>query len=103
MVNESANFYGRLLLLLMFITWIGIFTTEPATTGFAVKETDFSEFAVDIFESEKMICADGSFYQECSTLIKGKFCHLGKLVDYCELCGCDPGEICSDRKCVRVE
>ena len=104
MANVSGNFYGVLLLVLMVVTLIGLSTAKPSTTGFAVKDvSDFSEFAVEIFDSEQQVCADGSFFQECSTLIKGKFCHLGKLTDYCELCGCEAGEVCSNRECVRGE
>ena len=32
MVNQSSNFYGALLLLLLAVTMISIFTTEPQTT-----------------------------------------------------------------------
>ena len=104
MVNVSGNFYGTLLLLLMAVTFIGLYTTEPSVTGFVVKEqSDFSEFAIELYDNEQHLCADGSYYQECSSLLKGKFCHLGKLTDYCELCGCDAGEVCLDRKCVKVD
>ena len=101
MVNQTANYYGALLLVLIAAVWVGIFTSEPSITGFAVKEIEFSEFDVKLYGDEQQVCADGSFYQECSSLIKGKFCHLGKLTDYCELCGCDDDEICSNRKCVK--
>ena len=103
MANVSGNFYGALLILMMFVTFVGLYTTEPSATGFAVRETVFSEFDVELYDNEQHLCADGSYYQECSSLLKGKFCHLGKLVDYCELCGCDAGEVCQNRECVRVE
>lgn len=101
MVNQTANYYGALLLVLVAVVWVGIFTSEPSITGFVVKETEFSEFDVEINTNEQRKCADGSFYQECSSLIKPKFCLNGKLTDYCELCGCDAGELCSNRKCVK--
>lgn len=103
MVNKSGNFYGALLLLLMLVIFIALYATGPSATGFAVKEQSiFSEFAAELYDNEQHLCADGSYYQECSSLIKGKFCHLGKLTDYCELCGCDAGEACQNRKCVKV-
>jgi len=98
-VNDHGNFYALLYIGLMSVVVIGLYTSEPSTTGFAVLEDDFSEFDIDLADNEQNICADGSYYQECSSLIKGKFCHLGKLTDYCELCGCYEGEVCSDRKC----
>ena len=104
MFRESGNYYCLLLLVLMGITFAGLYAAEPSTTGYSIRDiSDFSEFAVEVFDNERQVCADGSFFQECSTLIKGKFCHLGKLTDYCELCGCEAGEVCSNRKCVKVE
>ena len=39
MVNETANYYGALLLLLAFVIVLGLFAGNPSITGFAVKET----------------------------------------------------------------
>ena len=105
MVNESANFYGIMLLLLMFITLIGIFISEPPTSAFVVKEVkeESSFFEVKTFPGDPRLCADGSLNGECSSLIKPKFCLYGTLADYCELCGCDAGEVCQNRECVKVE
>ena len=101
MANENANYYGMLLLILLVVTLVGLYTAEPSTTGFAVKETqpDYSVF--DVEANEQGTCADGSLYGECSSLIKPKFCLNGRLADYCELCGCDSGKVCSNRECVR--
>ena len=44
-------------------------------------------------------CSDGSLYGECA-VIKPKYCQNGKLVDNCELCGCDEGT-CSNGKCLK--
>ncbi|MBI2651737.1 hypothetical protein HYX01_04660 [Candidatus Woesearchaeota archaeon] len=104
MANKSGNFYGVMLIVLMVITLIGLFTAKPSTTGFTVKENyeySYSAFDVPIHEDEQGTCLDGSLYGECSTLIKPKFCVNGDLVDYCALCGCDEGNICSNNKCVK--
>lgn len=101
MANQSADYYGILLLLLLLVVIAGLLTGKPSTTGFAVKETqDNSFFDVNIIENDPRTCADGSLNGECSTSIKPKFCVYGDLFDYCELCGCDAGEVCSDRECV---
>jgi|TARA_Y100000310_G_scaffold338453_1_gene428135 hypothetical protein len=104
MANPNANYYGILLLVLAFVTVIGLFTGEPTITGLAVQEvqTD-SFFDVKIIENDPRTCADGSLNGECSSIIKPKFCLYGTLVDYCELCGCDAGEECVHRECVKVE
>ncbi|MFH0868231.1 MAG: hypothetical protein V1831_02875 [Candidatus Woesearchaeota archaeon] len=100
MVNQNANYYGVLLLIFMFVVVLGFLTGEPKTAGFAVKEKQ-SDYAVfDIEPNEQGTCADGSFYGECSSITKPKFCFNGDLVNYCELCGCDSGETCSNRECV---
>ena len=106
MSEQNANYYGVLLLLLASVTIIGLVTTEPAITGFVIeeiKQEGDSFFDVEIIENDQRTCADGSLNGECSSLIKPKFCLYGTLVDYCELCGCDRGEVCENRDCVRVE
>jgi len=100
MINDHGNFYALLYITVLSVAMIGLYTAEPSTTGFVVLEDDFSEFDVNIVFNENNVCADGSFYQECSSVIKGKYCHLGTLTDYCELCGCYEGEECINRKCV---
>jgi len=102
MVNESANFYGVLLLILIAVIWLGLLT-EPKTTGFVVRiveDTD-SFYDVKTFENDPRVCADGSLNGECSSLIKPKYCLYGTLVDYCELCGCGAGEVCRNHECSR--
>lgn len=109
MVNQSANFYGVLILLLGGVILVGLFTSgQQSATGFVVKDTVDAEkqaadsfFDVEVIENDPRTCADGSLNGECSSLIKPKFCLYGTLEDYCELCGCDNGEICSQRKCVK--
>ncbi len=111
MVNQSANYYGILLITLMAITILGLFTEKPSATGFAVKEVSQEEnseisqegdsfFDVEIIENDPRTCVDNSLNGECSAM-KPNFCLYGTLVDYCELCGCDAGEICKNRKCVK--
>jgi|TARA_B100001964_G_C14195690_1_gene583212 hypothetical protein len=99
MINENGNFFALLYVSLLSVVVFGLYSSEPSTTGFAVLESDFSEFDVDVADNGQSTCIDGSLYQECSSIIQGKFCQAGKLVDYCELCGCYAGEECSDRKC----
>ena len=48
-------------------------------------------------------CADGSFYGECSTGLKGSFCDEGSLIPNCNLCGCEESEICSNNRCVKQQ
>ena len=104
MVNLSSNYHGILLVWFMFIMMIGLFTVDPSITGFSVKEVkEYSQFDVEVYGNEYRTCADGSLYGECSSLIQPKFCLYGKLVDYCELCGCDAGKVCQNRECVGVE
>lgn len=103
MVNEPPGFYGRILIVLFVTVFVGLYTAEPSTTGYVVKETEQNFFDVRTFDGDTRACADGSLYGECSTLIKPKFCVYGTLVDYCELCGCEAGEVCQNRQCVRVE
>ncbi len=112
MVNESANYYGILLITLMAITILGLFTEKPSATGFVVQEANQegnseisqegdSFFDVEIIENDPRICVDNSRNGECSSIMKPNFCLYGTLVDYCELCGCEHGEICKNRKCVK--
>lgn len=105
MAGESANFFGRILIVLLLTTIFALGTQQKSPTGFAVKEVDVqnSFFDVRTFENDPRVCADGSLNGECSSLIKPKFCVYGALVDYCELCGCDAGEVCQNRECVKVE
>jgi len=100
MVNQHANYYGTLLLVLVVVLLVGIFT-EPQTTGLVVKEIEqeYHPLGEEIQITNQKTCADNSFYGECSTILKGKFCLNGNLVDYCELCGCDG--ICSNHECVK--
>ena len=51
---------------------------------------------------EKIIeeCVDGSSFGQCS-LEKPKYCQNGNLVDNCEMCGCNVGEICSESLCLK--
>ena len=57
--------------------------------------------AKKIFE-EKIIeeCADGSSFGQCS-LEKPKYCQDGTLIDNCEMCGCNVGELCSNSVCLK--
>ena len=103
MANQSADYYGILLLLLLLVVIAGLLTGKPSTTGFAVKETQTDYSIFDVGTNEQGTCADGSLYGECSSLIKPKFCLNGNLVDYCELCGCDSGEVCKNRECIKAE
>tara|TARA_Y100000310_G_C20697815_1_gene826976 strand:- start:1389 stop:1847 length:459 start_codon:yes stop_codon:yes gene_type:complete len=147
---KKANFHGILLLLLMFVVVIGLLTSNPQTTGFAVKEIQQYKDDIIVNENEEKSCigdipqgkcsstkplycndgnlvyncyecgcnkgqtcgeqgvcnklqkcVDGSFYEECSTLLNGKFCDEGELTNYCDLCGCREGYSCEDNKCRR--
>ena len=103
MVNQSSNFYGILLLFILTITIMGVFSDEPSATGFVVREVEDvnSFFDVETFDGDPRTCADGSLNGECSSIIKPKYCLYGTLTDYCELCGCDTGERCSNHECVK--
>lgn len=45
-------------------------------------------------------CVDGTNNNECSFFNKPKFCENGNLIDSCSECGCQPGRICKENKCV---
>lgn len=80
MADERANYYGVLLFFLMSFTLIGLFTSEPQTTGFAVKLTK---------------CFEGTSFGECS-IAKPRYCDNGALKPDCQRCGCIEGEFCQD-------
>lgn len=104
MAREGADFFGRILIVLLLTTIFALGTKQQTPTAFVVYEdAQNSFFDVKTFENDPRVCADGSLNGECSSLIKPKFCVYGALVDYCELCGCDAGEVCQDRECVKVE
>ncbi len=103
MANESASFYGRILIVLGVMVVAGLYNSENSArspTGFVVDEGGQSAFFdVKTFEGDTRTCADGSLYGECSTILKPGYCVYGELVDYCELCGCDSG-LCQNHECV---
>jgi len=104
MAREGADFFGRILIVLLLTTIFALGTEQKSPTAFAVYEDEpNSFFDVKTFENDPRVCADGSLNGECSSLIKPKFCVYGTLADYCELCGCDAGEVCQNRECIRVE
>lgn len=84
MADESANYYGALLLLLIFVVWIGIFT-ETQATGFAVKTNK---------------CFEGTNFGECSS-VQPKYCDNGAFKNDCGRCGCRADEVCQvDGSCL---
>ena len=86
MHNKRGNFYGILLLLLMFVTVLSLFTADPVATGFAVKTTK---------------CFEGTSSGECSP-VKPKYCDNGALKPDCERCGCREDEVCqNDGNCLQ--
>jgi hypothetical protein len=104
MRREGADFYGRALIVLFLATIFALGTQKPSYTGLVTAETEVNTFFdVKTFEGDPRTCADGALNGECSTLIKPKFCSYGTLVDHCELCGCDAGEICQNRECVSAD
>ena len=105
MARESSDFFGWILIALLLTTILALGTDQKSPTGFAIKEANAPNafFDVKTFENDPRVCADASLNGECSSLIKPKFCVYGALVDYCELCGCDAGEVCQNRECVRAE
>ena len=104
MAKEGADFFGRILIVLLLTTIFALGTKQQTPTAFAVYEdAPNSFFDVQTFENDPRVCADGSLNGECSSLIKPKFCVYGTLADYCELCGCDAGEICENRECIKAE
>ena len=104
MAKEGADFFGRILIVLLLTTIFALGTKQQTPTAFAVYEdAPNSFFDVQTFENDPRVCADGSLNGECSSLIKPKFCVYGTLADYCELCCCDAGEICENRECIKAE
>jgi len=104
MANEPASFYGRILIVIGVMVVAGLYTSGNSTnspSGFVVNEEGQNAFYdVQTFEGDTRTCADGSLYGECSSIIKPKYCVYGELVDYCELCGCDAGEVCENKQCI---
>ena len=85
MLAKRGNFYGIFVLALILITIIGIITSSPSPTGFAV-------------EGNK--CFDGTDSGQCSS-IKPKYCDNGALKSNCGRCGCSEDEVCqSDGSCL---
>src|SRR3989338_10457312 len=80
MLNKTGNFYGILVLILLFVTVLGLFTSKSLTTGFAVKST---------------ACFEGTAFGECSN-VKPKYCDNGALKPDCSKCGCNKNEFCHD-------
>ena len=56
--------------------------------------------AKKIFEKIIEECADGNSFGQCS-LEKPKYCQDGALINNCEMCGCNVGEICSESACLK--
>jgi hypothetical protein len=102
MVKEGADFFGRILIVLFVAILIGLASTESNITGYVVYEEESQNdfYDVKLIDGDTRKCADGSLYGECSSIIKPKYCVYGELVDYCGLCGCDAGEICSNNRCI---
>lgn len=67
-----------------------------------IKKEDVSGITKKKVSEEKIIeeCADGSRFGQCS-LEKPKYCQDGALIDNCEMCGCNVGEICSESACFK--
>ena len=85
MHNKRANFYGILVLALIIVAILGIVTTRPSPTGFAVDGNR---------------CFDGTDSGQCS-FIKPKYCDNGALKSDCGRCGCAEDEVCqSDGTCL---
>jgi len=67
-----------------------------------IKKEDAMDIIKKKASEEKIIeeCADGSSFGQCS-LEKPRYCQDGALVDNCEMCGCNAGEICSNSVCLK--
>ena len=97
MLNKRGNFFGILLAFLMFVSLAALFTSNPQTTGFVVKEAQ--QYKQDIVVSQNnnavQFCSDDTPDGKCSAT-KPLFCNNGNLYYDCYKCGCTAGETCSD-------
>lgn len=96
MLKRRGNFYGILLLLLMFVVVLGLFTSNPQTTGFVVKET--KQYKSDIVMSEikeKNDCVGNIPHVTCSNT-QPLYCDDGNLIYNCYECGCNEGQTCGE-------
>jgi len=84
MIKVDSNYYGRILIVIMVITLVGL-RIGPSPTGFAVKLDK---------------CIEGTALGECS-VVNPKYCDKGALKDNCHKCGCREGEVCQvDGSCL---
>lgn len=109
--NKKSNFYGILLSLLMFVSIIALFASEPKTTGFAVKEQDSTLIEKnnqnDIGDNEKnnfgSPCVGNIPHGSCSNT-RPLYCGNGILVYKCTVCGCNEDETCTEfGTCAKIE
>jgi len=92
-MNKRGNFYGVLLSLLMFVTLIALFTSEPEITGQVIKETQQEKTIALETTQEQQFCSGGIQHGSCSNT-KPLFCDNGNLVYNCYECGCNEGKTC---------
>lgn len=100
MLNKRGNFYGVLLALIMFVSLLALFTSEPKTTGFVVQETEQSKGDIVVNDNNiesniAEFCYDGTLNGKCSGT-KPLICDNGNLYYDCYKCGCNAGETCGD-------
>ena len=107
-INKKSNFYGLLLVLVMFVSVLALFTSNLETTGFVVKEIQqYKENIVVNDNNEKnaigISCIGNIPHNSCSNT-KPLYCDDGNLVYKCTECGCDESETCTEfGTCAKIE
>ena len=100
--NKKSNYYGLLLVLVMFVSVLALFTSNPETTGFVVREQDnLAEISnqnnIEINENNNIgnSCVGNIPHDSCSNT-KPLYCDDGSLIYKCTECGCNEGETCTE-------
>lgn len=99
-INKKSNFYGILLAALMFVSIVALFTSEPKTTGFVVKETQQYKENIVVNDNNGNnnignSCVGDIPHDSCSNT-KPLFCGNGNLVYNCAKCGCNENFYCTE-------
>src|SRR3989338_2535300 len=98
---KKFDFNGILLATVMFVSIIALFTSNPETTGFVVKESGNrylieANNQADAENNNIGLSCSGSIVHNTCSNSKPLFCENGQLVYNRYKCGCDLDETCSD-------
>lgn len=92
--NKKSNYYGLLLVLVMFVSVLALFTSNPETTGFVVKE--IQQYKGNIVVNDIGNSCVGNIPHDSCSSTKPLYCDDGNLIYKCTECGCNEGETCTE-------